>query len=187
MRIVGGSLSGRQLSGKPPAGTRPTPERVREALGSILASRGTFEGARVLDLFAGTGALAFESLSRGARNAVLIDKNRLCIESIREDAQRLGVADRVRPIVLDLLRSTTRVVEALASEPFTLVLADPPYDGAQRAVELLLALHSQHVFSDGATIVLEHGSRQAPVFPVAFEVVSRHRYGDTSLLIACVT
>ena len=129
MRIVGGRLSGRRFGAPGGRGTRPTSDRVREALGSALEARGAFDGARVLDLFAGTGALSFEALSRGAATAVLVDRDPGAIRQIKRSASQLGLAEDVRALRLDLLPDPETELRKLPTTVggFDLVLVDAPY------------------------------------------------------------
>lgn len=129
MRIIAGQLRGRPLLAPPGSATRPTADRVREALFSMLASRlGTFEDLRVADLFAGSGALGFEALSRGAAEAVFVETDAKAQAAIKANAAKLGLTDKVRVLggsALALPRS----------DPFDLILADPPYaNGSGSAV-----------------------------------------------------
>ena len=121
MRIIAGQLRGRPLQAPPGSATRPTGDRVREALFSMLTSRlGSFEGLRVADLYAGSGALGLEAVSRGAAEAVFVDTDPRAQAAIRANAAKLGISDKVRVLggsATDLPRS----------EPFDLILADPPY------------------------------------------------------------
>ena len=134
MRIIAGELRGRKLQAPAGFATRPTADRVRETLFSMLVSRmGSFEQIRVADLFAGTGALGFEAVSRGAAHATFIEADPRAAAAIRANSEKLGIADRTRLIggsALALPRS----------EPFDLIFADPPYaagsgTAAVRAVE----------------------------------------------------
>jgi 16S rRNA (guanine966-N2)-methyltransferase len=129
VRIIAGQFRGRPLQAPPGSVTRPTGDRVREALFSMLASRlGSFEDVRVADLYAGSGALGFEALSRGAAEAVFVESDPKAQAAIKANAAKMGVADKVRVLggsALALPRS----------EPFDLVLADPPYaNGSGTAV-----------------------------------------------------
>ena len=129
MRIIAGKWRGRPLAAPAGAATRPTADRVRETLFSMLASRiGSFEDLRVADLFAGSGALGFEALSRGAASVTFVETDRAAADAIRRNAAKLDAADHIRVIggsALALPRS----------EPFDLLLADPPYrEGAGSAV-----------------------------------------------------
>ena len=134
MRIIAGALRGRKLQAPPGFETRPTADRVRETLFSMLASRiGSFEQIRVADLYAGTGALGFEAISRGAAHATFVESDSRAAAAIRANADRLGIADRIRLIA-------GSAVALPRSEPFDLIFADPPYaqgsgTAAVRAVE----------------------------------------------------
>jgi len=121
VRIIAGEWRGRAIEAPPGAGTRPTGDRVRETLFSMLASRlGSFEELRVADLFAGSGALGFEALSRGAATATFVETDSGATGAIRRNAEKLGAADRVRVVAASAL-SLPR------SDPFDLIFADPPY------------------------------------------------------------
>ncbi len=147
-RIIAGEARGRKLQ-IPPEGTRPTSDRAREGLFSSLQVRFGFEGQRVLDLFAGSGALGLEAASRGAEEVVLVENNPEAIKIIRANAT---VVKHPKVKVAEMKASTY-----LASAPekyFTMVLADPPYELADESVvEMLLALTPKLV--DGAAIVVE--------------------------------
>src|SRR5690606_32710194 len=119
-RIVAGRAGGRRLR-VPARGTRPTSERIRAALFNALEAAGEVAGARVLDLYAGSGALGLEALSRGAADAVFVESDRRAVEVLRANVRALGLGGSVR-------HGTVRqVLEAAAAEPFDLVVADPPY------------------------------------------------------------
>lgn len=119
MRIIAGKWRGRPLEAPPGQATRPTSDRVREALFSMLASRlGTFEGLRVADLFAGSGALGLEALSRGAAHATFVESDAKAAATIRRNAERLGAN-------FQLLSGSA--LSLAKSEPFDLIFADPPY------------------------------------------------------------
>jgi len=129
MRIIAGEWRGRTIEAPPGLGTRPTGDRVRETLFSMLSSRlGGLEGLRVADLFAGSGALGFEALSRGAASATFVESNAQAAAVLRSNAAKLGAADRVM-IVSGSALALPR------AEPFDLILADPPYaEGSGTAV-----------------------------------------------------
>jgi 16S rRNA (guanine966-N2)-methyltransferase len=121
VRIVAGEWRGRSIDAPPGAVTRPTADRVRETLFSMLASRlGTFEGLRVADLFAGSGALGLEALSRGAASATFIESDAQALASIRRNAEKLGASARVQIVAGSALALPRR-------DPFDVVFADPPY------------------------------------------------------------
>ena len=175
MRIVGGSLSGRVLRAPGGAATRPTSEKVREALFNILGNRlGSVDGDRVLDLFAGSGGLGIEALSRGAGHVTFVDAARPALIAIRGNLHELGVEDRATVIAGDAIAVAARPPEA----PWRIVFIDPPYrsDLASRAA---LALPRAHLTAD-AVVVIEHDRRNAP--PDALGSLLRtdqRRYGDT--------
>jgi 16S rRNA (guanine966-N2)-methyltransferase len=121
MRIIAGEWRGRKLVAPPGSGTRPTADRTRETLFSMLASRiGSFEGLRVADLFAGSGALGLEALSRGAAHATFVESDRAALKAIEANAAALSAAGRIA--VQAMSAATLPSVE-----PFDLVFADPPY------------------------------------------------------------
>ena len=172
MRIIGGKLGGRVLRAPGGAATRPTSEKVREAVFGIL---GSVEGTRVLDLFAGAGAVGIEALSRGAAHASFVDAARPALIAIRSNLRELGLEDRASVIAGDAIATLGRY---RPPAPWGLVFVDPPYrsDLATRAV---LALAPEHLTAD-ATIVIEHDRRAAP--PDALGSLLRtdlRRYGDT--------
>jgi len=155
---------------------------VREAIASALDARGRLEG-RVLDLYAGTGAMAFEMLSRGATEAVLVEKSRAVARAIDKSARELGLNDRVRVVIADLSSGGGAWLEAMR-DPVDLVLADPPYAQIAQVPRLLERLADGHLAPD-ATIVVEHASKgEAIEPPIGFAEISRYRYGDTAVLLA---
>ncbi|UFU07839.1 16S rRNA (guanine(966)-N(2))-methyltransferase RsmD [Ruania halotolerans] len=174
-RIVAGSAGGRRLD-VPPRGTRPTSERVREAVFSRLEHLGVIEGARVLDLYAGSGALGLEAVSRGAREVALVESGRLAATVCRDNARRAGLSDRVRVYPVT-------VGKHLAAGPpgagYDLVLIDPPYD-LDEIDRVLAALAGPGWLAPQATIVLERSSRSpAPVWPKGWTEDGEKAYGDT--------
>ncbi len=187
LRIVGGRLSGRRFSG-PGKRTRPTAERVREAMFSALEARDAVANARVLDLFTGTGALAFEALSRGARHAVAVDRDRRVVASVRRDGEALGLSSALDVVVLDLARSPEKVAKRVAERgPYDLVLADPPYADARRVPRLLAALDETGALGPEALVVLEHGARDEVEYGPRLASVATYRYGDTAVVFLTST
>jgi 16S rRNA (guanine966-N2)-methyltransferase len=180
VRIVGGRLGGRRIAPPPGNVTRPTSERVREALTSALAARGAIEGARVLDLFAGSGALGFEMLSRGAAHAVFVERDAKVAEHIRRAAAELGVLDEVEILREDALKSRGQSA-ILARGPFQLVLADPPYRQAEAAATALASLCRAGLLAEDAVLLLEHAAKGALPLPEGFCLSSSYRYGDTAV------
>ena len=180
MRITGGMYRSRALRAVRGQATRPTSDRVREALFGILASARALEGARVLDLYAGTGALALEALSRGAESAVLVESARDAVAVIRANIEALGVARQASLVAGDVHRALGRLVSA---GPFDLVLADPPWalvesgEPARALAELTVA----GVFRASAWVVLEHAARTPAPDAAPLSPWETRRYGDTAL------
>jgi 16S rRNA (guanine966-N2)-methyltransferase len=175
VRIVAGRWGGRRLGSPAGAATRPTADRVREALFSILGAR--VEGARVLDLFAGSGALGLEALSRGAAEATFVDSAPAAIAAVRANLEALGGTAEVRRA--DALRFL-RAAPGQARH-YDLVLLDPPYRLAARlGRELSEALPA--VLADGALVVSE-SDRRAPLSLDHLTLTDERRYGDTLIRI----
>jgi len=171
VRIVGGNLGGRVLRAPAGAATRPTSEKVREAVFNILDP---VADARVLDLFAGSGALGLEALSRGAAHVTFVDSARAAVAAIRSNLRALGVADRATVIAGDAVAAARQVPPA----PWQLVFVDPPYrsDLAVRAVSVLPEAH----LAPGAVIVIEHDRHNQPPDPLGSLLrTDQRRYGDT--------
>ena len=153
VRIIAGSWRGRRLTVEDEPDVRPTPDRVRETLFNWLAPR--LAGARCLDLFAGTGALGFEAVSRGAAEAVLVDRSRAVGARLRDECERLGAADAVKVVEADALEWLGR---GTAASPFDIVFVDPP--------------HRLEVHREVAARLAEPGWL-APAAQVWFELVRR--------------
>jgi 16S rRNA (guanine(966)-N(2))-methyltransferase RsmD len=180
MRIVGGEARGRRLKAPPSDRIRPTSDRIREAIFDLLGPPGegqAYSGS-VLDLFAGTGALGIEALSRGFETGVFVERDRIALGLIRENLARCGYQDRCRVEEKEVLRFL-EVLDAAA--PFALVLLDPPYK-KQLVPGILERLVGSRWVSDGGRIVCE-GERdlKLPERVEAFERVKHKRYGDTSV------
>lgn len=176
MRIVGGHLGGRVLRAPAGARTRPTSEKVREAMFNILGNLlGSLEGAHVLDLFAGSGALGIEALSRGAARVTFVDAGKPALGVVRDNLRALALDDRADVVAGDAVTHAARLVPAA---PWRLVFVDPPYqsDLAMRAV---LALPPAHL-APGAVVVIEHDRKHAPPDPLGSLLrTDERRYGDT--------
>lgn len=176
MRVIAGEAKGRRLTGLRSPGLRPTTDRVREALFSTLGR--DVAGARVLDLFAGSGALGIEALSRGARSAVFVDHDKGALDAIRANLELTRMADRATVVPL----AAERFVASVPAGSLDLVLMDPPY-AMGVPVEILQALVAGGALAPGAQVVLETG---APLLegdaPSGLEVVRQRRYGDSTLV-----
>jgi 16S rRNA (guanine966-N2)-methyltransferase len=175
VRVVAGRFGGRSLVAPRGAATRPTSDRVREALFSILGAD-RVDGARVLDLFAGSGALGIEALSRGAAEAVLVDSSAAAAAAIRRNLSTLGVEAEVRrQDALAYLRSASR-----DARQYDLVFLDPPYRQASAlGPELTAALGP--VLAPAARVVAE-SDRRAPL-ELGLALLDERRYGDTLIRI----
>lgn len=173
MRVVAGSARGRRLSAPAGADVRPTSDRVRESVFNALGSLAAVEDARVLDLFAGSGALAIEALSRGAASAVLVEPLGAAVGAIEDNLRAAGLTDLAR-----IVRSDADAFLVTGPAPFDLVLLDPPYrfDGWAALLGALEAV----VTSD--TVVVVESDREVEV-PSGWSVERRKRYGSTFVAI----
>jgi 16S rRNA (guanine966-N2)-methyltransferase len=176
MRVIAGTLGGRRLVAPKGLATRPTGERVREALFSIL---GSVEGATVLDLYAGTGALGIEALSRGARRAVFVESARPALVALRENLDSLGLAARAKVLAVDVERAPKDLGR---DGPFDLVVADPPWAVVAAAARALERVTST-ARAPGARVVLEHAARDAAPVVAGLVVRSTRAWGDTAVTI----
>ncbi len=174
MRIIAGQWRGRPLEAPPGNATRPTSDRAREGLFSMLASRlGGFEGLQVADLFAGTGALGLEALSRGAAFCAFVEKDRLALDTLRRNLERLGAGDRAE------IRAQAVEHVPAPPRPCDLILMDPPYGAglAQPALDRAAAW-----LAPGGWLGVElHGETLFP--PPGLETVVERRFGKASLLL----
>lgn len=178
-RIVAGTVGGRTLA-VPRAGTRPTSERVREALFSRLEHLDVVDGARVLDLYAGSGALGIEAASRGAAHVTLVESARDAAEVCRRNVTTLGLAATVTVAAEKAERFAGRPAVA----PWDLVLVDPPYDLPEDDLAAVLAGASASL-SAHAVVVVERASRTPePTWPAALVRFDRRAYGDTVMWFA---
>lgn len=186
MRIIAGEFRGRRLEAPKGDGTRPTTDRVRESLMSAVHSaRGGFEGAVVLDAFAGSGALGLEALSRGADTAVLCEQGREAAAVIERNLRTLGLGrERARLMHGDVLK---RPPAAPVAGPFDLVFLDPPYALAAEAVfDLLDRLRRGGALADDVLVSYEHDAADDDAVEAAAEaagwaVRSHRRFGDTAI------
>ena len=170
MRVIAGTFKGRRLTAPRGMRTRPTADRVREALFSMLGDVG---GARVLDLYAGSGALGIEALSRGAESALFVEREPRAVAAIERNLASLGVEARVAR--QDVLRFLAR-----ADGTFDLVFCDPPYDSASRLAGPL-AERLPALIAEDARIVTESDKRNPLELP--FPLLVERAYGDTRIAI----
>ena len=177
MRVVAGSAKGTRLA-PVPKGVRPVADRVREGLFSSLGER--VSGARVLDLYAGTGALGIEALSRGAEWATFVESEASAVRAIRANLALTGLADRATVRRTDV----TRCLRGGTAEGFDLVLADPPFRMSTADVERLLDAVAARWLAAGGTMALSRPKRSSThVIPLDWRVARRLEYGDSLVIL----
>ncbi len=174
MRVIGGELRGRRLTAPAGPTVRPTSDRVREAVFSILYSLGGVEGLRVADLFAGSGALGIEALSRGAASATFVDRDANAVAAVRQNLSAVGLAGGERSGAATVVRADVDAWAARAASRYDLAFVDPPYDydGWDRLLPLLPA----------DLVVLESGTELH--LPAGWGVLRSRRYGGTIVTVA---
>lgn len=179
MRVIAGSQKGRRLMRPQGLDLRPTPDRVREALFSILGAR--IVGARVLDLYAGTGAIGIEAFSRGAQRVTFVESNPRSLRILRANLHRCGftaMADIHARRVAGFLEQA-----GLWGGPYDIVFADPPYH-TDEGEKLLPSLASDAIITRDSVVVLEHFSKMiVPPQVARLLLLRQHRYGDTTLSV----
>lgn len=190
-RIIAGFAGSRELA-VPKAGTRPTSDRVREAIFSALEARDAIADARVLDLFAGSGALGLESLSRGAASVVLVEKHPKAAEIARKNAELVRTVGKLEASAvtvvtntvahfLDSLGTLASRAPATHTGPFDLVFIDPPYDLPDDEIDAVLELLAPHL-SEGADVIVERSTRTAnPTPPSTMSLEKSKAYGETTI------
>lgn len=181
MRIISGERKGANLHAPRGLKTRPTSGKVRESLFNQLAHGGLpdgFAGCRVLDLFAGSGALAFEALSRGASSAVLVDCDSAALAAIERNLGALRYQDRVRVV----RGRIPAIINRLGSEPFDLIFCDPPY-GSADAAQLVASLRSAGLVGKETTLVWEDSTDHPPALGGIAEPVDSRSHGDTLMTV----
>lgn len=177
MRVIGGAAKGRRLLAPKGQAVRPTADRVKESLFNILPR--DFSGMKVLDLFAGTGNLSIEALSRGAAHAVLVDASVRSAAAIKENLRRLGFEAQSNVWIAPV----TRALKSLArrNETFDYIFLDPPYDQGLAGRTVVLVADC-NLLRDSGTLVVEHSTREIvkPVYG-SLQLHDQRRYGDTLL------
>ena len=187
MRIVAGKYKAQAIEAPKGLATRPTLDRVRQALFNVLEhgpAQVDFEGARVLDLFAGSGALGLEALSRGARFALFVEDQAAARAAIRRNVEALGLTGTTKI----WRRDATKLGDAGRLAPFDLVFCDPPYGkglgGKGLGKQALEAAAEGGWIASEGIVVLEERAGVEPALADAFAVIDRRRYGETDILIA---
>jgi len=179
-RVIAGSARGRRLAVPPGAHTRPTSDRAREGLFSTLESlRGSLAGARVLDLYSGSGAVGLESLSRGAAQALLVEADQAAVKTILANVRTLSLPGaEVRSGQVEKI-----VTGAAPSRPFDVLFLDPPYAlGDDEVREILITLAAGGWLADGALATVERGTRGGEFgWPEGFSALRERRYGEATL------
>lgn len=183
MRVIAGKLGGLPLDSVRGTKTRPTSDRVKESVFSILMPH--IPGATVLDLYSGSGALAIEALSRGAERALLVDDSAEAIAVIRRNLERTGLGDVAEVWRAGALPTLRRL--ARAGRRFDLIFADPPYDqGLARAT--LDALDGYALLTEAGRIIIEHSAKEEmPQQAQNFTLTRQRAYGDTLISLFCLT
>jgi 16S rRNA (guanine966-N2)-methyltransferase len=197
-RIISGDQGGRRLK-VPSSTTRPTSSRVREALFAIvesqIAGRRSWDTMSVLDLYAGSGALAFEALSRGALLAWLVERDAAALRTIRANALDLGLTDRVRVVNQSVERFVAQSERFISRDgpqatsadrcSFGLVFLDPPYDLPNTRLEVVLAAVGERLMAPDGVAIVERSARTSPPrWPPSWEDEGMKRYGETAIYLA---
>ncbi len=179
MRIVAGRFKGRSLAAPRTQAVRPTSDRLRETIFNVLAHAygDPVPGARVLDLFAGTGALGLEALSRGASFAQFVDDSTEGRGLLRENIEAMGVAG----ITKVFRRDATRLGDIKPNQPFTLVFCDPPYGKGLASKALVSALDGGWL-AEGALLVVEEAADAEVIVPAGLRLIEERAQGDTKVL-----
>lgn len=177
-RIIGGVAGSLKLA-SPAKSTRPTSDRVRESIFNRLESKAILQSAKVLDLYAGTGALGLEAVSRGASEAILVESFKAAVDVCRKNAGSVAKACGVQAKIV--AQNVKTFLAASAGKQFDLVFIDPPYDISNTELELNLQ-HLQPLLAKGSVVVVERSSRTAePNWPTGLVMELRKNYGDTSV------
>jgi 16S rRNA (guanine966-N2)-methyltransferase len=177
MRIIAGDLRGRVLKSTQTSMLRPTTDRVRESVFNILAARIEFDGLTVLDLFAGTGALGIEALSRGASHCDFVETDRKAVAVIKENIATLGLGDRSRVVQRDAVKYLSGCDTA-----YDLIFADPPY-AATIFDRLLREVLTGAALVPGGLFVLEHSSAMRGLTVTGGHIVAERVFGETAVMV----
>lgn len=150
MRVVSGTLKGRTVKAVKGSNTRPTTDKIKESIFNIIGPY--FEGGTVLDLYGGSGNLAIESMSRGIEKAILVDREMIAVQTIKQNVKELGLEERVEVYRNDAFKALKALTKRDVS--FDLVFLDPPYKG-QKINEIIEFIHEHHLLNDGGVIMAE--------------------------------
>lgn len=177
MRVIAGDLGGRKLKSLDRPGLRPTTDRVRESIFNMLVARLDFDGIAALDLFAGTGALGIEAISRGAATALFVEQDRRSVAVIEENVRTLGIATQCEVIATDALRYLRK-----SDRTFDLILADPPY-AAALFDQLVHDIFAHGLLRPAGLFILEHAAAMKPAVPDGVRVVVEKVLGETGVTV----
>lgn len=179
LRIIGGSLKGRQIKAPEGAGTRPTSSKVREAVFDILSFR--IAGSKFLDLYAGSGAMGIEALSRGASFSLFVESHHEAVALLKDNLARLGLDGNSQVLQMPAEKALRKIGEMAMG--FDMVFMDPPYRDDHWDKTLTL-LGEAGILERGASIILEHGTKTKPALPGWLREIKSYKYGDSSLILA---
>ena len=182
MRVIAGKFRSRQLKSLRGTALRPTSDRLRETLFNVIADR--VEGSRFLDVFAGTGAVGIEALSRGARDVLFIENHRPAAALIEKNLESLGLRAEARVVALDALRGLERLAGEAAAKPkdYDIVFLDPPYAAAEDYRRVLVFLGASSLLSEGSLVIAEHQRKfELPEREGQLERMRVLRQGDAAL------
>ena len=184
MRVIAGRWRGRRLEAPPGRSTRPTSDRVREAVFSAVDSRlGGWDDVRVADLYAGSGALGIEALSRGASHVVFVESDLRAAQCIHRNLMALGVTENRATVLSRRVEATPPAT--LAPSPVSLLFADPPYRiDAAEVTRIVRLLGEAGTMRAGTLVVYEHAAGTMPVWPAGFSAEEPRVYGDTAVSFA---
>jgi 16S rRNA (guanine(966)-N(2))-methyltransferase RsmD len=175
MRIIGGEFRSRSLQAPKGEKTRPTSDRARETLFNIITNLTEFEGISVLDLFAGSGAFAFESLSRGAGKATCVDSSKEAIAAIKQNAESLDVTDRTQIERFDVYGWIPQPIDS-----YDVIFADPPYDDPSLPSKLLSLLFSSRLLTPDSIVIIEHRTGSKLEIPPNAKLIKERSAGEAN-------
>ncbi|MGC3020186.1 MULTISPECIES: 16S rRNA (guanine(966)-N(2))-methyltransferase RsmD [unclassified Brevibacterium] len=183
MRIIAGAHKGARLSSPSGANTRPTADRVKESLFSMLEGYGVLQAANVLDLFAGSGGLGFEAMSRGAAQVDFVDSSLTSIRSLQSNAEKLGIEHSAEVHAGDVLHflAGLPVTDAPEARTFDLVFMDPPYPLSEDAVTQILGRLTAHLDLESIVVVERAARSPEPTMPDGLEVFRSKTFGETAV------
>lgn len=178
LRIIAGDYRSRRIAGPDNNKTRPTTDRSRETLFQVIENLIDLDGKRILDLFAGTGAVALEALSRGAGGATLIEKDRHAVASIKENIEMLDVTQTVKVISRDVFAALPDLKDS-----FDIIFVDPPYADKRQLKELPELLLQMSVLNENGLIILEHSSHDKVKEIEGAEIIKQLKVGEASFTL----